>query len=144
MARETFHGNVVDASDFVTGLYKFKVATHKACLDYLKRQCPRLEEYMRENAPWKDRTGEARKQLNAHTDTDNAAGGMTEIRITLESPVVNSRGQEYGGFLEDGTSHARPYPILEPTLRLKAPLVFNGIRGILDKRVVLDDSGEGY
>lgn len=139
MARETFHGNVVDDSDYVSGLYKFKVATHKACLDYLKRQEPRLEEYMRENAPWQDRTGEARKQLNAHTDADNAAGGMSEIRVTLESPVVNSRGQEYGNFLEDGTSHARPYPILEPTLRLKAPLLFQGLRGILDKKVILND-----
>lgn len=132
MARETFHGNSVDASEVVTGLYKFKVSTHKAVLDYMEKEAEDVTRYMKANAPWQDRTKTARDSLIAYADADNAAGGTTEIRMTLESPAVNDRGQEYGQYLEDGTSHARPYPILEPTLRLRVPQTMNGMKGLLN------------
>lgn len=136
MARETFHGNVIDASEVVNGLYKFRIDTHKLVLNYMEQEAGLITSYMRENAPWQDRTGNARKSLVAHSDADNVAGGMTEIRMTLESPAVNERGQEYGGFLEDGTSHARPYPILEPTLRLRVPFALAGMKMLLNSLTV--------
>lgn len=133
MARETFHGNVMDASEVVSGLYKFQIATHKLVLVYMEQEADLITQYMKENAPWEDRTHTARDSLVAHSDADNVAGGMTEIRMTLESPAHNDRGQEYGNFLEDGTSHARPYPILEPTMRLRVPFALTGMKLLLNQ-----------
>lgn len=63
------------------------------------------EGYMKNNAPWKDRTGVARASLHSKVliDKDN-------ITIRL------SHGVEYGVYLE--YAHGGKYAILNPTARL--------------------------
>ena len=53
--------------------------------------------------------------------------------IQLYHTAYNGRGQRYGKWLEYGTDHARPYPILEPTMLQAGPVVINGMQNILDK-----------
>jgi hypothetical protein len=63
------------------------------------------EGYMKNNAPWKDRTGVARANLHSKViiDKDNIV-----IRL--------SHGVEYGVYLE--YAHGGKYAILNPTARL--------------------------
>jgi HK97 gp10 family phage protein len=64
-----------------------------------------LEKYMKSNAPWNDRTGDARSGLRAEY-----TGGGTLYRVELYHTVP------YGKFLEFGTVNMSPRPILRPTL----------------------------
>lgn len=124
-------GVSMDVEDVESGLYKFREATQEAVREYLQDQCFELVDYMQQNRPWTDRTGLARRSLSADVQEKNVAGGNTSFRVKLESPV------EYGSFLEFGVrGHSRPYPIIEPTLRLKAPEVVNGLKGLLESMKV--------
>jgi HK97 gp10 family phage protein len=66
-----------------------------------------VESYMKSNAPWTDRTGDARAGLKASSRV-TGKGGVT---LTAYHTVP------YGGFLETGTSHMSPYPIIRPALQ---------------------------
>ncbi len=76
------------------------------------------EQRARSGAPWKDRTGEARKQLRVVVD--EVAGSYTMYFI---------QGVEYGIFLE--TSNGGRFQILVPTMQLTAAEILRQIRGIL-------------
>lgn len=65
---------------------------------------PKLERYAKENATWKDRTGNARQSL--HTQVHEIAG--TIVRLYL------SHGVDYGLYLELG--FAGRYAIIWPTI----------------------------
>lgn len=120
-------GMKLDASVWESGLYKFRQTTQDQAQSLMEEGARELEQYMKNNAPWRDRTGLARSSLSAEISTKNDRHGKTLFTITLESPVV------YGEALEKGTSHSRPYPIVEPTIRLKAPQVINRLDGLLNR-----------
>jgi hypothetical protein len=61
--------------------------------------------YAQNNAPWSDRTGNARALM-----TFTPSPGGTAVTI------VGKHGVPYGGFLETGTSRMAAYPIIRPTL----------------------------
>lgn len=69
--------------------------------------------YMRSNAPWTNRTGNAR------------AGLQSNARVTGSGRVTLSAYHTvpYGGFLETGTSKMSAYPILRPALEAHYPEV---------------------
>lgn len=87
---------------------------------YAETQAKNLEGYAKQNRPWTDRTGDARKRLS---------GYVTEIpkgyRINL------AQGVTYGIFLE--LAHEKRFAILEPTIRLKGPEVVKGFENLLDR-----------
>lgn len=64
-----------------------------------------MEQYMKDNAPWKDRTGTARTHLNVSTLIE-----VDKMKIRL------SHGVEYGVYLE--YAHGAKYAILRPTADL--------------------------
>lgn len=120
-------GFQLDVSMWESGLYKFRQMTQDEAMNLMEDGAKELEKYMKDNAPWRNRTWNARNSLYAEVTTKNDSRGHTLISIELGSPVV------YGAALEEGTSHSRPYPIIEPTLRLRAPLVMNRLHGLLDR-----------
>lgn len=63
----------------------------------------RGEATMRSEAPWQDRTGNARQGLFGEAETS-----PTGATITLGHTMF------YGPFLELGTSHMKPYPVVVP------------------------------
>lgn len=69
------------------------------------RLAKELQDYMQSNAPWNDRTGDARANLKAIY-----RGGGSRFVIELQ------HGVPYGKFLEFGTVHMEPRPILRPTM----------------------------
>ncbi len=83
----------------------------------INQVAPRLKQYMQDNAPWIDRTGNARKFLNAKYDRTSPA----TFNITL------SHGEtiDYGSALEYGFSGR--YSILRPTLQSQFPVVADEI-----------------
>ena len=88
---------------------------------YANTQAQNLQSYIKQNRPWTDRTGEARKRLTA-TVSDLPEG--KGYRITL------AHGVDYGVWLE--LAHEKRFAILEPTVRLKGPEVVRGLENLLD------------
>lgn len=87
---------------------------------YAETQASRLEGHAKENRPWTDRTGDARKRLTGYV-TDIPTG----YRINL------AHGVDYGIWLE--LAHEKRFAILEPTIRLRGPDVVRGMQGLLDR-----------
>lgn len=77
-----------------------------------QRWAPEIENYMKTQAPWTDRTGNARQGL--HTEVNHVVGSMVEI--------VLSHGVSYGIWLE--IRHAGAYAIVNPALDHFAPRVW--------------------
>jgi hypothetical protein len=75
-----------------------------------------IEAYAQQNAPWTDRTGEARNGLTATVSEDNG-----EIVITLAHSV------EYGIYLE--LKNDGEYAIIMPTLEAVGPEVIRAAGG---------------
>lgn len=113
-------GVSVDISQVTNGLYKFKIFTKQRIKSYLQEQGDELVDYMKNTAPWKDRTGNARRGLGAETiDSSNIIG------LSLYHTV------DYGIYLEYAMELR--FAILEPTVRLKGPDVIKGMQGILNR-----------
>ena len=87
---------------------------------YAKHQAKNLESYAKRNAPWTDRTGMARKSLNA--TTEKRSNG---IRITL------AHGVDYGLWLE--LAHEKRFAIVKPTIELRGNEVLKGYADLLNK-----------
>lgn len=83
----------------------------------------RVEAHMKQKAPWKDRTANARNGLSA-TAVKLSAGVYA---ILLVHAVT------YGIFLELGTRYMKARPIIVPTLQLYGPKVIKTLVKILDR-----------
>ena len=75
----------INVDNLLNGIAAVDKKAQAAVEMYAKHQAKNLESYAKKNAPWTDRTGMARKSLNATTEEiDNG------IRITL------AHGVDYG------------------------------------------------
>lgn len=84
----------------------------------------RIESHMKQSAPWKDRTTNARNGLTAFAaKTSNA----TQFVIVLVHSVT------YGIYLELGTRFMKARPIIRPTLQAYGPKVIKTLTKILDR-----------
>lgn len=103
-------------------LDRFGRLTKAAITKYLDEQSDHLENYMKKNARWNDRTGNARRGLTAKVNEpdDNT------VSINLLHSV------DYGFYLEYAMELR--FAILEPTSRLKGPDVIRGMQGLLSRR----------
>lgn len=81
------------------------------------------ERHMKHNAPWKDRTTNARNGLFAIAQKVS----RTVFNIVLGHSV------DYGVYLEEGTENMRAYPIIRPTIALYGPKVVGTLTKILDR-----------
>lgn len=76
-----------------------------------------IEAWMKEHAPWADRTGAAREGLGVEVERDTG-----EVSITVFHTV------DYGIWLE--TIESGRFAILEPTLQYWAPIVFDDVGAV--------------
>jgi hypothetical protein len=113
-------GVSVDVTGVYSGLEKFNLLARNRVRNYFEDSAEELESYMKENAPWHDRTGNARRGLSA-----DVSENINAIRIELSHSV------DYGIFLEYAMEER--FAILEPTARLKGPDVINGMKGLLNR-----------
>lgn len=92
-----------------------------AVMAILDRDAPKVEAYMKQNAPWTDRTGNARQGLRAQSYD----AGPTEKGIILYQQVP------YGIWLE--IKYSGKYAIILPTIRAMGPVVMDDLSGILGR-----------
>lgn len=90
-------------------------AIQKRLLTYAGASAPLFEQYAKQNRPWTDRTGDARKRLKC---TAEAIDEGVEISL--------SHGVDYGLWLE--LAHEQNYAILRPTIEIKAPEFLEGLK----------------
>lgn len=107
-----------DLKELIDGLEQLQIKTKAALLAYGNTQASSLESYMKTNAPWTDRSGEARRRLSAKCEPTSKG-----IRIVM------AHGVSYGWALE--TAHEKRYAILEPTLRIKGNEIVSGFNTLL-------------
>ena len=112
----------VDVSDVVSGLYRFANFTRGAARKAAKETAVVLEDKMFLEAPWKDRTGEARRGLKAEYFEEDYDGKNMTVGVKLKHSV------SYGTYLEfNGTRTisylSRQRPILVPTMESKEATV---------------------
>lgn len=110
-----------DNEDMLKDLSAIGQKTLNALLLYSETQALKLRSYMQINRPWTDRSGEAKKRLNAEASLKNEH----TVRITL------SHGVNYGVWLE--LANNQKYAIIQPTLNLKSPEVLEGVQNLMDK-----------
>ena len=110
-----------DFSDFESKMKGLNDRVDAAVAMVAKTDAGELRAYMQANRPWTDRTGEAKRQLNAVVSKPSAH----EVRITL------SHGVYYGIWLE--LAHGKKYAILQPTLNTKGKEVIEDFKKLIKK-----------
>ena len=89
---------------------------HDAIKQIADRYAPDIEAWMKSNAPWTDRTGNARQTLN--TEVQEVASIMVGI--------ILAHGVDYGVFLE--LSHGGSWAIIGPAIDYFAPKVWADVQ----------------
>lgn len=117
MARFTF-----DASD-IKSPRQFDNDMQRALLGVVKYWDGRVEAHMKHQAPWTDRTTNARNGL--------AARGVKESGTVFS--IILSHAVDYGIYLERGTRYMRARPIILPTIAIFGPKVMAFTRKLLDR-----------
>ena len=111
----------IDSKEVRAGLQNFSEETLQKIEKHLEQSAEDLEKFMKKNAPWNDRTGNARRGLVAKVEKPK----NKYYRIGLKHSV------KYGVYLENYME--KRFAILEPTVRLKGPEVIKGMKNLLDK-----------
>ena len=109
-----------EENDILEGLDNVLSKTEVALRIYADSVAKKMEASAKENRPWQDRTGEARRTIKGFA---KHASNRSKIRITLQDGVY------YGKYLEycDGGKYA----IIEPTVDKEAPNAVEGLKGLL-------------
>lgn len=94
-------------------------AIHKGIFAIAQKYAPLIENWMRDNAPWTDRTANARQSL--WTQVTNIANEMVF--------VILSHGVGYGIYLE--MNNAGKFAIINPALDHFAPLIWADVARML-------------
>lgn len=102
----------------------------RALLGVVKYWDGPIERHMKHNAPWRDRTSNARNGL--------AARGVKKSGNVFA--IILSHAVTYGIYLEKGTRYMRARPIIIPTIEEFGPQVMAFTRKLLDR---LDSAASG-
>lgn len=109
-----------DESGIADGLEKLKKKAEVALKVYASSAALKLEASAKENRPWTDRTGDARRNIKSFSRKVN---NSEIIRIKLQD------GVPYGKYLE--YCNGGKYAIIEPTVDKEAPSIVEGLEGLL-------------
>lgn len=107
-----------DTTDFINNLTALNTRTHRKVGDVMDYTFIGAENQAKMNAPWRDRTGNARRSIGSRVDTFGE-------KIT----GVLGIGVFYGVWLE--VSNQGRYRIVQPTLDSTRNKLISNLRGIL-------------
>lgn len=93
----------------------YRAAIERGIVGIANRWAPEIENYMKANASWTDRTGNARQGL--HTEVNAVAGSMVEI--------ILAHGVDYGIYLE--LANASRFGIVNPSIDYFAPRIWQDV-----------------
>lgn len=105
----------LDVGDLVDGIVRYDVKVASAVNAAMRFHATSALAYARQNAPWTDRTGNARQGLFTRVD-GSFSGGRGTASLTI------GHGVPYGIFLESRWSGR--YAIVGPTIQREFPLIF--------------------
>lgn len=107
----TFKGTLL------AGMANFEFKTGDGVADAMQKFAGQLVDYMRNNAPWQDRTGDARSGLVAEVTANE-----NDMSISLQHTV------EYGIWLE--IRWGGLYAIIIPTVENMGPKIYKEMQGM--------------
>lgn len=105
----------------IRGTLEYKAGLEKQFDALVQRYAPLIENWMKENAPWEDRTTHARQSLRARIEFE-----INEIFINMYYENVS-----YDVFLE--YAHSGRYSILAPALDYWSPVLWREIKAIIEQ-----------
>jgi hypothetical protein len=117
-ARKSISFNTKDMKERIRML---SVKQRQAVIEVLKNDANEMTNYAKSNAPWTDRTGNAR--ANLHSYVTELKNGL--FRVTL------SHGVYYGIYLE--YYYEGRFSIILPTIEVYSPEIMKSFTGLLDK-----------
>jgi len=97
----------------------YATAVHNGVVAIANRWAPEIQNWMKDNAPWTDRTGNARQTL--YTEVRDVTRSMVEL--------ILSHGVEYGLWLE--VRWAGRWGIVNPALDHFAPQIWGDVTRML-------------
>lgn len=115
-------GIVITRDTLTPGLKSFPGNLKGRISTYMKAQAPRVQDSARRNAPWTDRTGNARNGLFAQYNGD-LTGDRHVIRLYHTMP--------YGIWLEIRWSGK--YAIIVPTIQSEGQRILSGMTKLIEK-----------
>ena len=98
---------------------EYASAIHRGVVAICQRWAPEIANWMKANAPWTDRTGNARQAL--YTEVNEVVNSMVEL--------IAGHGVEYGLWLE--VRWAGRFAIVNPALDFFAPKIWADVRRLL-------------
>lgn len=112
--------NRIESDGLMSGLSRFEARANSAVRMYLETEALKVQNTARSEAPWTDRTGQARQRLTTNVSvTDNG------FRMEL------SHGVDYGMWLE--LAHEQRFAILDPTIKKESPRIVKGCKNLVNK-----------
>jgi hypothetical protein len=102
------------------GLAAFPVKLATRLGIFFEMQSNKVQDYMRNNAPWTDRTGNARQGLFAKSAKDGAGWVITAYHTV-----------PYGIWLE--VAHSGHYAIINPTIQAEGRRIMKDLNGFLGR-----------
>lgn len=102
------------------GIFAFDEKADQAVRMFANTQAKVLEKDMKENRPWTDRTGDARKRLSVKVESTKKA-----------YVLVLAHGVDYGIWLE--LANEGKYNIIQRTVDLESAYIMKDFEGLLNK-----------
>ena len=113
-----FNWIMAPSTVFETAGQEYARRVHQATFLLAQRYAPEIENWMKQNAPWTDRTGNARAALWA------------EAFDFVDTVVIAfGHGVDYGTFLE--LANAGNYAVITPALDNFTPKIWNDVQEML-------------
>lgn len=110
---------VYDVDSFVAECIKYRSKIEVSILTLAEIAATKMEAYAKENAPWTDRTGNARQKLAG------SAGFITQDQVM----IVVAHHMSYGYWLE--LAHQRRFKILEESIEENVEELYRSLRRLL-------------
>lgn len=110
----------MDMSGLEAGLNAFMGKSEAALRMYAETAALKLQNYMRDNARWTDRTGQARQRLTG-----------TVTKVTSGYKITLAQGVDYGIWLE--LAHEKRFAIIQPTILANSNEVMTGFNKLLER-----------
>lgn len=109
---------IIDMSEYKSKSLEVQAKFQASVPIVMKSVGAQIKAYAQANAPWTDRTGNARQGLHCRTQVSK-----NEIAVVLYHTM------EYGYWLE--LAHQRRYKILEESIEAKVPDMIEALKGLL-------------
>lgn len=130
-------GIVIEKDTLTKGIKEFSPKLDRAIGMYMQYEEVNVQDYMRSNAPWTDRTGNARQGLFAKAQSGqglrffDVSKGGSQIESGKSWSIVCYHTMPYGIWLE--VKNDGEYRIIVPTIIHEGKRIMKGVRGIIGR-----------